>query len=174
MSRPVVRLRLDLSGFNELPFLPSISRCETEGLAFRSLRELGDTSSNRSALYELNKLCSKDIPGRGEFFSFEEFCGRRFGERYDPDGVILALDSESWVGLCATSDWSRSGFAFNEMTGVVRSHRRRGIALALKVLGVRFARTLGVSAVRTVHDAENHAAIAMNRRLGYVDDPAAS
>ena len=134
------------------------------------MEELGDSEQNRRALYELNKTCSKDIPARGEFFPFDEFAERRFGASYDPAGAILALEGERWIGLSATSNWSQKDFAFNEMTGVLREYRRRGIALALKTLGIRYARRIGVSKVYTIHDFENLAAIEMNRVLGYVED----
>lgn len=55
------------------------------------------------------------------------------------------------------------------MTGVRGSHRQAGIALAIKVVGVNYARTCGVDAVRTVQHAGNRRATVMNRRLGYVD-----
>jgi len=55
------------------------------------------------------------------------------------------------------------------MTGVLRQYCRRGIALALKLLGIRFAKDCNVSTTDTIHDFENVAAIEMNRRLGYVD-----
>jgi predicted GNAT superfamily acetyltransferase len=60
---------------------------------------------------------------------------------------------------------------FSEMTGVRRAYRRRGIATALKVIAVGFARARGVSMLRTVHDARSSAAIKMNLRLGYVPTP---
>ena len=170
MSRPVVNLRLDLSGFDEAPFLYAVERCKREGIRFTTMAELGDSDEHRLALYELNKTCSKDIPARGEFFTFDEFAKRRFGASYDPAGVILALDGGLWIGLSATADFSSRGLAFNEMTGVLRSHRRRGIAVALKVLAIRYARRLGVDQVHTIHDFENTAAIELNLGLGYVHD----
>jgi RimJ/RimL family protein N-acetyltransferase len=61
------------------------------------------------------------------------------------------------------------GFFFNEMTGVIRSHRGRGIALAMKVFVIRLVRDLGVPEMRTFHHPDNTAPIALNRRLGYVE-----
>ena len=52
---------------------------------------------------------------------------------FNRHGVVVALDSESCVGLAATSDNRQYGYVFNEMTGVVPGHRGRGIALAIKV-----------------------------------------
>lgn len=164
-----VKLALDVKAFDEAPFIPALNRCCSEGIQFTTMEELGDREEHRQKLYELNKTCSQDIPGRGMFFSYDEFCARRYAATYDPAGVIVALDQDSWVGMAATSDHSSKGFAFNEMTGILREYRRRGIAIALKVLSIRYARSLKVNWVYTIHDSENFAAIEMNRRLGYAD-----
>ncbi|EMF51790.1 hypothetical protein [Streptomyces bottropensis] len=91
---------------------------------------------------------------------------------HDPRGVVLALDSldgDRWIGRAATSDRRRSGFVFNEMTGVRALHRGRGISVAMKTFGIGFAGVRGVSTVRTVHHPADARAIAVNRTLGYVD-----
>lgn len=59
------------------------------------------------------------------------------------------------------------GYAFSEMTGVLRSHR---LSLTLQVLTIDFARSSGMRWLRTFHHPANHAAILMSRRLGFVDD----
>jgi hypothetical protein len=169
MTRRTVKLALDLKDFDDTPFRHSLKRCSEEGIQFTSMNELGDTERHRRKLYELNKTCSKDIPARGTFFTFDEFCDRRFGDTYDPAGALIAIDQDSWIGMAATSNHSERGFAFNEMTGVLREYRRRGIALALKLLSIRFASSLPVRWVYTIQDIENTAAIDMNLRLGYQD-----
>lgn len=89
---------------------------------------------------------------------------------YDPRGVALALDGDVWVGMTMTSLHRAQGYAFSEMTGVVRTNRRQGLSLALKILAIDFARASGVRWLRTLHHPANCAAISMNRRLGFVDD----
>jgi predicted GNAT superfamily acetyltransferase len=89
---------------------------------------------------------------------------------YDPRGVTLALDAGAWVGMTMTSLHKRQRYAFSEMTGVLRSHRRQGMSLALKVLAIDFARDSGMRWLRTFHHPANDVAILMNRRLGFVDD----
>ena len=168
-QKPVVKLKLAVSGFDETPYLPLFALCERSGIEFESMLSLGDTGEQHRALYALNKTCSSDIPNRGEFFTFEEFVERRFGAHYDPRGVIVARHGEQWIGMTAISNWQENGFGFNEMTGVIRAYRRQGIAMALKVLGVLYAQHLSLSTLYTLHDADNTAAIAMNRKLGYVD-----
>ncbi|MFC7280176.1 GNAT family N-acetyltransferase [Paractinoplanes rhizophilus] len=55
------------------------------------------------------------------------------------------------------------------MTGVLTSHRGRGLSLALKLLAIRFVRSSGYRRLVTYHHPRNASAIAMNRRLGFVD-----
>ncbi|MFM9693269.1 GNAT family N-acetyltransferase [Streptomyces europaeiscabiei] len=165
-----VRLQLDVTDFDLARFQPYVDKCRTSGIRLTTLSELGDTPEHRRALYELNKECSADIPGRGAFFEYDEYHRLRFEvPAYDPRGVVLALDGDRWVGMAATSDRRGSGFVFNEMTGVRVLHRGRGISVAMKTFGIGFAGICGVSIVRTVHHPANARAIAMNRTLGYVD-----
>jgi len=138
------------------------------------MAELGDTAAKRRALYGLNKTCSHDIPDRGEFYTFEEYLADRINTAtYDPQGVVLAIDKNRWVGMATTSLHHAEGFAFSEMTGVLPDYRGRGLSLALKLRAIGFARRSGMRWLRTFHHPGNASAIAMNRRLGFVDDPQA-
>ncbi|MEU7061264.1 GNAT family N-acetyltransferase [Streptomyces sp. NPDC046197] len=165
-----VKLELDLKTFDATRFEAYIERCRTTGIRLTTLAELGDSPGHRRALYELNKECSADIPERGEFYTFEEYLERRIEvPSYDPRGVVIALGDDGWCGLAATSDHRSSGFVFNEMTGVRAAYRGRGISMAMKTVGIRFADLCGVDRIRTLHHPANTAAIEMNRRLGYAD-----
>lgn len=168
MADQWVRLELDLTTFDTERFERYVARCRDEGIHLTTLAELGDSPEHRRALYELNKECSADIPERGEFFSYEEFCTRRFDTpSYDPRGVVIALDGDDWIGMAATS--RHADFLFNEMTGVRASYRGRGVSIAMKTLGMRFAATCGVRRIRTFHHPANAGAIGMNRTMGYAD-----
>lgn len=165
-----VKLELDVRTFDAATFGPVVQRCLEAGTALTTLAALGETDQHYQALYDLNKECSADIPGRGPFYTFSEYMKERVEvPSFDPLGVVVALDRDEWIGMAATSDHRRHGYVFNEMTGVRAGHRGNGIALTMKVRGVDYARACGVPTIRTVHHAANHRAIAMNRRLGYVD-----
>lgn len=57
------------------------------------------------------------------------------------------------------------------LPGKLPSHRDQGLSIALKLLAVGFGRSAGMRWLRTFHHPHNAAAIAMNRRLGFGDDP---
>ncbi|MFD3806402.1 GNAT family N-acetyltransferase [Streptomyces sp. NPDC058619] len=165
-----VRLELDADAFAPGRFAAYGERARAGGVSFTTLDELGDGPDERRRLFELNRECSADIPGRGPFYAYEEYARLRFdAPSYDPRGVVLARDGDVWIGMSATSDHRSSGCVFNEMTGVRAAYRGRGVSIAMKVLGVGFAGLCGVGRVRTVHHPANVRAIAMNRTLGYVD-----
>jgi GNAT superfamily N-acetyltransferase len=166
-----VRLVLDLTTFDARPFQPYVDRCRRAGIAVTTLAVLGDTEARRCALYELDRSCSADSPERGEFSTYEQYVDRRIDvPTFDPAGVVLALEEDRWVGFTTTSIHPEGSYAYSEMTGVLRSHRGRGLSLALKLPAVEHARAAGSRRLHTFHHPDNVAAIAMNRRLGFVDD----
>lgn len=165
-----VKLELDLSEFDSGRYADISHRVVESGVVLSSLAGEGDTASNRRRLYELNAVYSADIPGRGKFHTWDEYQQVRLqSPSFDPEGVVLAIDGDQWVGMSGLSHRDGIEYAFAEMTGTTASHRGQGIATAMKVAGTEFARRIGVSSIRTVHHPENFAMIALNRRLGYRD-----
>jgi mycothiol synthase len=87
--------------------------------------------------------------------------------------VLVALDGETVVGFAALEDRDReAGLAGNDLTTVRRSHRRRGIAEALKRAQLARARELGYRTVVTGQDERNVAMQRLNEKLGYRPLPA--
>ena len=165
-----VWMSLDVDRFDARRFEASLDHCARSGIAFTTMAELGDSGENQRRLFELNSTCSADIPSRGEFYTYAEYRSERIDTKtYNAHTVVIALDGIEWIGMSAASDHRERGFFFNEMTGVVRSHRRRGIALVMKVMLIQRIQELHVRTIYTVHHPDNHAPIALNRRLGYVE-----
>jgi RimJ/RimL family protein N-acetyltransferase len=171
-DRHFFRSTLDLQNFDAAPFQSAIYNAQARGMTFTTLADLGDTPLTRRRVYELNKLTAADIPGRGPFFSFEEYEQRRFGHPgYRADGVILAIDGAQWVGLTQVSLHHKEHFAFNEMTGVLQAYRGRQIALALKLCAIGHAQAQQFPILRTFNDSANLPILAINRKLGYQPEP---
>ena len=165
-----MRLRLDVPGVDLPGWEPHVARCADAGYTFVTVADLGDSLVTRRRLYELNRRCAADVPGRGAFFTWEDYVVERFApDRWLPGGAWVAVHDHEWVGMSAFSDHRDRGYLFVTMTGVAAGHRRRGLATALKVRGIGTARALGVDTIRTFHAPQNTAMIALNRRLGYVD-----
>lgn len=91
-----------------------------------------------------------------------------------PEGIQLAVTatgevaalSELWLDL-ADSSRLHTG-----LTTTRRQHRRQGIALALKLAGIRAAQQHGISHLYTDNDATNIGMLNINNKLGFMPQPA--
>lgn len=118
-----VRLELNLRAYKAPKSDPELLLSDVK---LATLRELGDNDEARYRLFELNRECSADIPGRGPFHTWEEYRLRRLEvPSFDPRGVSLAVDGDEWVGIAwftaRPKPESGDGYLFSEMTGVVRA-----------------------------------------------------
>jgi GNAT superfamily N-acetyltransferase len=83
------------------------------------------------------------------------------------DGSFVALEGERAVALAFVAVDPERRLAYNEMTATRPSHRRRGLALAVKLASARWAAANGYERIVTENDADNAGMLAVNRRLGY-------
>ncbi|MBM3130862.1 MAG: GNAT family N-acetyltransferase [Chloroflexi bacterium] len=142
IDRHVFDSTLDLATFDETRFAGVIEAVQAQGIRFLTLADAGNTEENQRKLYELNKRNSLDIPGsEGTFPRFEDFQKFVFGASwFRAEGQILAADGECWVGLGAVGYFENTNSTCNMHTGVLKEYRGRKIALALKLLAIRYSR----------------------------------
>ncbi len=165
-----IELGLDLQAFDERAAAERLRPKALESFTLVTLEQLGLGTEQQQHLFELNRECARDIPDRGRFHTFRQYVTERIDTpTFDPRAIVIALYDGEWVGMAAASSHLDDGFMHDEMTGVLRAFRGRGLALALKVANIRRMRMLGATSVRTRQNAANTAAIALNRSLGYVD-----
>jgi mycothiol synthase len=98
----------------------------------------------------------------------EEFC-RWMGQRQRLlDGTFVALDRDRYVGMSMVQTREpKSKALLQNITGVLREYRRRGIATALKRRVIQYGRVWGAEQVITQIDHENRAMLALNEKLGF-------
>jgi GNAT superfamily N-acetyltransferase len=85
--------------------------------------------------------------------------------------TFVALESGRVVGAAALFD-RQNGLAEHGLTAVVRTHRGRGIAVALKQATIRWASEHGYRELSTWTQDGNAAMQAVNLKLGYHPRPA--
>lgn len=83
------------------------------------------------------------------------------------EGSFVALDGERAVALAFLCVDPARRLAYNQMTATLPSHRRRGLALAVKLASARWARENGYERLLTENDESNTGMLAINERLGY-------
>lgn len=84
-----------------------------------------------------------------------------------PEGSWVALDGDKLVGFCGIYRGVNEGRVDQWLTAVARSHRKQGIALALKAATNLWAKGAGYTTVRTDNNSENHRMLEINDRLGF-------
>jgi mycothiol synthase len=111
-----------------------------------------------------------DIPLPGAFTGvpLEEFQNqyvRRPGTLLD--AFFIAKDGETYVGL--SSVWREEGRSdlWQIITGVRKEYRRRGVALALKLSVMDYAKKHGAETIKTWNASTNVAMLSLNDKLGY-------
>ncbi len=145
-------------------------RLEDEGIEIKSVAEAG--SENEVLLREVAELVHKsgnDIPSseKRKAGSFEEW-RQAWMDAPDtgPDRMWVALNAGHPVGVAALQMWGDRG-AVNRFTGVARDQRGRGIARALKLRTIEYARSSGLEFLLTGNDVDNKRMLDINIRLGY-------
>ena len=146
-----------------------------QGIEIKTVNELKSDPNRDRKLYELEWLIDRDVPSPEppSKVPFEEF--QKVWERTNllPDAWFVAVDNGDYVGM--TNLWTSQANAkllYVGLTGVTRSHRKRGIAMALKVRSVEFALQKGFNEIRTWNETNNQAMLGINNRLGFVRQPA--
>jgi GNAT superfamily N-acetyltransferase len=89
-----------------------------------------------------------------------------------PEGWFVALDHDQLVGTSrAFRNLAKNDQLDGSLTGVIRSYRRRGIATALKLRLIQFAKEYGAAVMLTANE-ENNPIYTLNRALGFTPQPA--
>lgn len=173
IERHLYESTLDLEQFDPAPFQAVLHQVEAQGVRFVSLADLGDTQEARRKLYQVNYTTALDTPGYdGDWMPFDEFEQRICGaDWYRPQGQLGALLDDQWVGMAAVNLNPETHGAYNLMTGVLREYRGRGIAQALKLKIIDYAKNNGAKYIRTHNNSKNAPMLAINRKLGYRPEP---
>ena len=121
--------------------------------------------------WELEWTLLQDIPSSEPFARepFEAFAERLNDLAFCIDGYFLAVDTaRSMVVGVSTVDVSDGDLHVwgCGLTGVLRSYRRRGIALALKLRAIAYAAAHGASILVTDNE-ENNPMYSLNQLLGF-------
>ena len=168
--------RLESSTFDAGRFAQKLERVADSGIAIKTLQELSaDDADWRRKVYELEWECVQDVPSTDPLTKqpFEQFEKRTLGNpSLLPDAWLVAVDGDHYVGLSVLwKNLATDRLLETGLTGVVRSHRRQGIATAMKVRAIQYAQAHGGAAIETDNE-ENNPMFQLNLQLGFEPQPA--
>lgn len=168
---------LDVAAFDPAPFGPVARRVRDSGIEIVTLADLMARDPDwEQKFYELSWAVLRDIPSPTPRTRppFEHWRRRLLDSPgFLPDGHFIARDGGARL-VGTTGLWAALGkrtLLYQGITGVIGSHRRRGIATALKLRAIEFARTYGAETVRT-NNEENNPMYRINLSLGFEPRPA--
>ena len=167
---------LDVVGFDAGRFADTVLQVAERGIEIVPLARVAAADPEwKHKLWALTCELYLDVPSRDPLTrqTFESFEERSLGAPgFNAEAHFVALDGDQWVGT--SSLWMPQGEPdklYTGLTGVVRSHRRQGIATAIKVRGIAFARQVGAKIIQTDNE-ENNPMYGLNLRLGFEPQPA--
>jgi mycothiol synthase len=164
---------LDPRSFDPSPYEERIEKLRREGIRFITFADTAMDEAAKRKFYELHVATDSDMPHStpDHMYTYEQLM-QWLLEAYwwDPSGYFIAVDGDQWVGMVGVAMY-KPDKAYNEHAGVIRSHRGRGIATALKVFGMEFAKARGAVQLRTNNHMGNKPMLAINERFGYIPEP---
>lgn len=159
---------LDLRGGKPAGPAPEVMNPDPPAIRITTLAALRRTRPD--ALAAAHRLFAVVAGGDewGEPVPLEVFLAHVEAPNALPEGYFLALDGERPVGQSALFAVDGDPTALQQdLTGVLPSHRRRGIAVALKRAAISFATEAGYREIRTLTDEGNAPMRAINHALGF-------
>jgi GNAT superfamily N-acetyltransferase len=156
---------VSLAGLEKLRAKLTASGIET--VAFSQI----DSDQARRSLYRCAMEIEHDMPHEAHSQwhdpPFDTWSRNVFeAPRATADAIFVARDGDQVVGLTYLV-LRGNGEAEVGDTGVLQSHRRRGIARALKLMATRYAAEHGIPRVHTDNRSDNAGMLALNTELGF-------
>ena len=159
---------LDITAFDWSRFA---GKDQVDGITFCTLSELQAQFPDwQHRLWELDMAIRADVPVPDPYDppAMEVYLAQTLAPDYfDPAAWFYALDGGVWVGrtgLLVSKDAPHMAHAL--LTGIRREYRRRGLAIALKLHAVRYAKQAGVVLIESDNEA-NNPMYHINLKLGF-------
>lgn len=169
------RSGLDVTQFEPQRFAAKVERVRTAGIVFKTIAELREEDPNwLHRLYELDWELAQDEPKYEEFTKpdFDVYAKSVTEDpNFFPEAWFIALDGDEWVGMSALWYSGRDDKLNTGFTAVARTHRRIGLATALKTAAISYAKSLGYKEIETDNE-ENNPMYQLNLQLGFRPLPA--
>lgn len=164
--------------FDPAPYAQSVAAVLAQGLTVFNWNELASDPQRNHKYWQLEMALSADMP-RPDDAEFTKYTYEHFEKHFlqNPNfipeaNLICVAPDGRYVGLNALWKRESDGQLGNGTTGTLPEFKRRGIALALKVQNLIWAKQQGYTHINTFNRSDNLPMWNLNERLGFVRKPA--
>ncbi len=168
--------RLNPQRFDPSPYGELDGKMHALGVRIETLAELPyDTPESRRKLFDLDWEVSQDEPAPEPQTEpdYETWVKNTFETpNFMPQAYLVAVAGDAYVGMSTLWNSQSGDGLYNGMTGVIRPYRRHGVALAMKVRNLLWAKANGYNLIKTWNNTVNRPMLSINERLGFVKQPA--
>lgn len=167
--------RLDLAAFNPDAWTDATSRVRTLGIEFKTLGELEEVPGHWQKHHDMMEELAADTPSAEARTPVEKgvwMSALLKNPGLVRDTYLFAVRDGEYVGATMLRSSQSDNDLTTGLTGVRRPYRRQGVALALKIQTLAWAKKNGYSQVKTWNEANNLGMLGINGRLGFVRQPA--
>ncbi len=152
-----------------------LKKVKNEGIEIKSIKELESDPDRDKKMHRLHNILLGDIPSSEEHtdVDLEQFKKSIYDNpNLIPEANLIALYNGEYIG--ETNLWTNQSAEHWDtgLTGVLKEYRGKGVATALKVISLRYAKEKGCPFVKTWNDTTNVGMLHINERLGFERKPA--
>lgn len=169
--------RLVVAAFDFTRFTKAEERAISQGITLTTLaaERARDPEASRR-VHEMMQTIGGDVPGTGQFtpIAYDHWLAQDVETpKALPEAFFLAKDGDRYVGVSLMQRrLEQPEVLSQELTGLLREYRGKGIAMALKLQTVKYARDHGYREIRTANDVRNRPMLRINEAMGFVKQPA--
>ena len=166
--------RLDLTAFDPSRWKETVARVRASGIEFKTLRELEGVPGHWQKHYEMTQELRADVPSAEPRTHLEKgvwLSAFLKNPGLLRDAYLFAVKDGAYIGVTMLYSSQGNSDLTTGLTGVKREYRRQGIALALKLKTIAWAKQNGYPRIKTWNEANNRGILGINERLGFVRQP---
>ena len=167
--------RLDVTAFDFARYEGLDTKMREQGIELTCMADLRGEPGFERKLYDLVMALLADVPAPEAHTpeTFEAFEARVFSNpSLLPEAYTIAVHDGELIGVSVLLKIPADETIQTGLTGVRREYRRKGIATAMKVRGIRWCARHGYTAIRTENEQNNVGMLSINESLGFVRQPA--
>jgi GNAT superfamily N-acetyltransferase len=169
-------VHLDVTAFDPSPYANLEPKLNSQGIFIKTVKELETDPDRDRKIYDLMCEVDKDVPHEGDgplsAPGFEDWLKWGLVEpSVLPDAFVIAVHNNQYIAMRDVSSDDNHEALLGGLLGVLRDYRKRGIALALQLRNIAYAREHGYRLLKDCTAIQNAPMQALFSHLGFVRDP---